>query len=147
MNPAIWKMISEECEAIGVDPTQMIERTIVSREVSVARMNAIRRVRHELKMSIPKMAKLFNVANVTIWTALRNEPSLKYLRDEKIRQLWNTMSMTELAVAVGMSEKGIRSAAVRLQLPPRVYVAPQGGGHRPFTPRCGEILRKHGVLI
>lgn len=147
MDERVFNYIREECEILGVDPAVMLSRTVRSNKISVARAASIKRVRKEMEMSIPAIARLFGLATATVWTALRNEPRRLDLRDAQIIELWNTMSIMEVAIAVGLTEKGLREARKRLGLPPYQPPAYDRHNHRAFTPRCAEILRQHGVFL
>lgn len=148
MEPIVWNIIRDECEKHGVDPHEMLKRAFRSHNMSLARVAAMRRVRQETKMSMPKIASLFNVAAVTVWNAMKDVPSKQLMRDEKIIALWNTMSLQDISRQTGLKATTVRAAANRLGLPPLTYQIPtEEGGHRAFTPRCAEILREHGIFL
>jgi hypothetical protein len=74
-------------------------------------------------------------------------------RDNILRKRWAEKKQSwEIADELGVSQKSVQGRAQRLgmrfeRLKTRRKRPLFTGGHRPFTPRCAELLREAGVKI
>lgn len=60
------------------------------------------------------------------------------------------LSSIQIAKKMGLSKNSVANRARRTGI--KFYRSPyrlkiDTTGHKPFTPRCGEILRQHGVML
>lgn len=72
--------------------------------------------------------------------------------DATLKRLWIDMHPDEIAVEMGVTVASVKARARRIKLgiiqrPRKNNVTDIGCDHRPFTPRCGELLRAAGVKI
>lgn len=72
--------------------------------------------------------------------------------DATLRRLWQDTHPDEIAVKMSITVASVKARARRLKLgiiqrPRKNNVHFVGCDHRPFTPRCGELLRAAGVKI
>lgn len=71
--------------------------------------------------------------------------------DRKLQELSDMkLSSVEIARKMGLSKSSVANRARRKGI--KFYrsscrMKVDTTGHRPFTPRCGEILREHGVVL
>lgn len=61
------------------------------------------------------------------------------------------LTTREAAERMGMTRETVKKRSVKIGVRFGRWTRPQkamgSDGHRPFTPRCGEILREHGWRI
>lgn len=72
--------------------------------------------------------------------------------DATLKRLWIDMHPDEIAVEMGVTVASVKARARRIKLgiiqrPRKNNVNDIGCDHRPFTPRCGELLRAAGWKI
>jgi DNA-binding CsgD family transcriptional regulator len=143
------RIIAEEAEKAALEPHHLLNAGRKYQHVT-ARDAAIKRIRCETPLSLPAIGRIFGVAHSTVAYALKNTRKAKPIdSDQVITEMWGTHTMQEIAIEIGFAVESVRCAGKRLNLgpPPQRRRTPPDKGHRPFTPRCGEILRQHGWQI
>lgn len=72
--------------------------------------------------------------------------------DATLKLLWKDNHPDDIAVKMGITVASVKARARRLKLgiiqrPRKNNIHCNGCDHRPFTERCGELLRAAGVKI
>lgn len=148
MSLRAYDIVAEVAKDAGLEPADLL-RSNRNHRRTVARDAALRRIREETKMSLPEMGRMFGLTQSSVWTALRAEHRDKVADPEgAIREMWGKHTIQEIATAIGRTPETVRKKALAMKLG-RAFrrVRLVTDGHRAFTPRCGEILRQHGVPL